>query len=68
MTEERKEYLNKVLARLEETESALLMGLCAEESEVESQIGITHSDILTEIIRVSRLIIEVKQMLGGKNE
>jgi len=68
MTEERREYLNKVLAKLEETESALLMGLCAEESEVESQLDITHSDILTEIINISRLIIEVKQMLGGENE
>jgi len=68
MTEERREYLNKVLAKLEETESALLMGLCAEKAEVESQLDITHSDILTEIINISRLIIEVKQMLGGENE
>ena len=68
MTEEGKEYLNKVLIRLEETESALLMGFIAEEEDVVRELGVTHSDILGELIRVSTLIMEVKEMLGGDNE
>ena len=68
MTDERREYLNKVLIKLEETESTLLMGLVAEEEDVKRELGVTHKDILEELIRVARLILEVKDMLEDENE
>ena len=68
MTDERREYLNKVLIKLEETESTLLMGFIAEEEEVKRELGVTHKDILEELIRVARLILEIKDMLEDENE
>ena len=68
MTEERREYLNKVLIKLEETESTLLMGFVAEEEDVVRELGVTHKEILEELIRVARLILEVKDMLEDENE
>ena len=64
----RREYLNKVLIKLEETESTLLMGFIAEEEEVKRELGVTHKDILEELIRVARLILEIKDMLEDENE
>jgi len=68
MTEERREYLNKVLIKLEETESALLMGFVVEEEDVARELGVTHKEILEELIRVARLILEIKDMLEDENE
>ena len=68
MTEERREYLNKVLIKLEETESTLLMGFVAEEEDVVRELGVTHKEILEELIRGARLILEVKDMLEDENE
>ena len=68
MTDERREYLVKVLIRLEGTESTLLLGLAAPEEEVKRELGITHSEILKEIIRVCKLILEIKEMLEDENE
>ena len=68
MTDERREYLNKVLARLEETESTLLMGFVVDEEDVQKELGVSHKDILEELIRVARLILEIKEMLEDKND
>ena len=68
MTDERREYLNKVLARLEETESTLLMGFVVDEEDVKKELGVSHKDILEELIRVARLILEIKEMLEDKND
>ena len=68
MTDERREYLTATLARLKETESMLLDGLMAPASEVERELGITQVEILGEISRVGRLIIEINEMLGADDE
>ena len=68
MTDERREYLNKVLARLEETESTLLMGFVVDEEDVKRELGVSHKEILEELIRVARLILEIKEMLEDKND
>ena len=68
MTDERREYLNKVLARLEETESTLLMGFVVDEEDVKKELGVSHKDILEELIRVAKLILEIKKMLEDENE
>jgi|TARA_E500000318_G_C3548766_1_gene207905 hypothetical protein len=68
MTDERREYLTATLARLKETESMLLEGLMAPEEEVERELGITHVDILGELSRVGRLILEINELLGADDE
>ena len=68
MTDERREYLNKVLARLEETESTLLMGFVVDEEDVKKELGVTHKEILEELIRVAKLILEIKEMLEDKDD
>jgi hypothetical protein len=68
MTDERREYLIATLARLKETESMLLDGLMAPEAEVERELGITQVEILGEISRIGRLIIEINEMLGADDE
>ena len=68
MTDERREYLNKVLARLEETESTLLMGFVVDEEDVKRELGVSHKEILEELIRVARLILEIKEMLEDKDD
>ena len=68
MTEERRAYLKKSLKKLIQTEGQLLSGLVYDESRVIRELGITHKDIVTELLRVVALIVEVKDRLENGDD